>query len=188
MKTLLLSSALIALLAFSGCSSKDPAIDATDESAQTQSQADTTASEVTTETVADDIVVVDEQGVSAADSNEMTMSGLESQMQSVNFDFDKFVIRSDMEDKIKNNAAMAKGDAQSYMIKIEGNCDEWGSDEYNYALGLKRANTTKKALVNEGVEANRITMVSYGESNPVCSDKTRDCWAKNRRVDFKLLP
>jgi peptidoglycan-associated lipoprotein len=123
-----------------------------------------------------------------ADSNEMTMSGLESQMESVNFDFDKFNIRPDMEDRIKNNAGLANGAALSYMIKLEGNCDEWGSDEYNFALGLRRANATKSALLNEGVEEKRITMVSYGESNPICSDKTKNCWAKNRRVDFKLLP
>ena len=55
---------------------------------------------------------------------------------------------------------------------------------------LKNANDSavKKALVAEGIEASRISMVSYGESNPVCSDKTKECWSKNRRVDFKLLP
>ena len=74
------------------------------------------------------------------------------------------------------------------MIKLEGNCDEWGSDEYNYALGLRRANAVKAAMTAQGVSADRITMVSYGESNPVCTDKTKECWAHNRRVDFKLLP
>ncbi len=187
MKTILLSSTLVALLAFSGCSSKAPDIDATtDESTQAQTQTEAEP-QVTTETVAD-VVVVDEDSVAGVDSNEMTMSGLESQMQSVRFDFDKFSIRSDMEDEINNNAAIANGDAQNYMIKLEGNCDEWGSDEYNYALGLKRANAAKTALLNEGVDAKRITMVSYGESNPVCTDKTKECWANNRRVDFKLLP
>lgn len=185
MKTILLSSALAALLAFSGCSSKQPAIDATADQTGSSTSASTG---MTTETVGDDIAVIDENGVAGVDSNEMTMSGLEAQMQSINFDFDKFNIRTDMEDRVKNNAGISNGDAQNYMIKLEGNCDEWGSDEYNYALGLKRANATKTAMVNEGVDANRITMVSYGESNPTCSDKTQECWAANRRVDFKLLP
>ena len=54
--------------------------------------------------------------------------------------------------------------------------------------GLKRANTVKTAIIAEGVDEKRITMVSYGESNPVCTDKTKECWAQNRRVDTKLLP
>jgi peptidoglycan-associated lipoprotein len=174
------------MLAFTGCTTKEPAIDATAETTTTEVQP--AAAEVTTETVGEDIAVIDEDGVAGVDINEMTMSGLEAQMQSINFDFDKFNIRPDMEGKIQNNIGIANGDAKEYMIKLEGNCDEWGSDEYNYALGLKRANATKTAMVNDGVDANRITMVSYGESNPVCSDKSRDCWAKNRRLDFKLLP
>jgi peptidoglycan-associated lipoprotein len=193
MKKILLSSALVAILSLTGCGSKEPTVDTTKDTAATQQQTATdsgtnNAAAMTTESVSDSLVVVDENGVAGADSNEMTMSGLESQMQSVHFDFDKFSIRPDMEDEMKNNANLAKGDAINYMIKLEGNCDEWGSDEYNFALGLKRANSTKSALVNEGVDAKRITMVSYGESNPICSDKTDACWAKNRRVDFKLLP
>ena len=187
MKSIVLSSTLAALLAFTGCSSKEPAIDVTE--AQEQAQVQEEAPAVSTETVAaEEVAVVDEKGVAGADTNEMTMSGLERQMQTVNFDFDKFNIRPDMEDRIKANAELSNGDAAGYMIKLEGNCDEWGSDEYNYALGLRRANAVKTAIVQEGVDAKRITMVSYGESNPVCTDKTRDCWAQNRRVDFKLLP
>ncbi len=93
-----------------------------------------------------------------------------------------------MQDEVSNDIEVVNGTASNYMIKIEGNCDEWGSDEYNFALGLKRTSSVKKALVSQGVDEKRITMVSYGESNPVCAEKSRDCWAKNRRVDFKLLP
>jgi len=53
---------------------------------------------------------------------------------------------------------------------------------------LKRADSVKKALEAQGVDSSKVTLVSYGESNPTCTDKTKDCWAKNRRVDFKLLP
>jgi peptidoglycan-associated lipoprotein len=142
---------------------------------------------MTTETVAaENVVVVDEFG--SADTNEMTMSGLERKMQTVNFDFDKFNIRADMKPRVDANTELATGDAKDYMIKLEGNCDEWGSDEYNYALGLRRANAIKSEMTANGVAAERITMVSYGESNPVCTEKTKECWASNRRVDFKLLP
>ena len=104
------------------------------------------------------------------------------------FYYDQFNLTDEMQQKVETNAGIVKDDSNNYMIKVEGNCDEWGSDEYNYALGLKRANTVKTSLINEGISAERISMVSYGESNPVCNDKTKECWAQNRRVDFKLLP
>ncbi|MEA1919211.1 MAG: OmpA family protein [Campylobacterota bacterium] len=184
MKKVLLSSAIVAALIFTGCSSKDPSIDATNDANSAQN-AD---ANMNTETVSGTDIIVDENGIASGDSNELSMSGLESQMQSVHFDFDQFALTTAMGDKVDANAELATTQADSYMVKVEGNCDEWGSDEYNYALGLKRANSVKSALIEKGVSAERISMVSYGESNPVCSDKTKACWAENRRVDFKLLP
>ena len=191
MKSILISSVVTALLVFSGCADKDPAVDEK-ASKKVSKQASKKAKEVApveTETVSsDNASVLSENGMSTSDSNEMGMANLEKDMLTIYFDFDKFNIRSDMQDKVSADATLANGAASNFTVKLEGNCDEWGSDEYNFALGLRRANTIKKALVAEGVNANRITMVSYGESNPTCSDKTRDCWAQNRRVDFKLLP
>ena len=183
MKHVILSSALIALLALSGCSSKEPVVDETENAGEATPTEE--VAPVATETVPAEEVVVDE---GAVDANEKSMSGIEKELLSIYFAFDKFAITSPMQEKVTQNAKLAKTVAGDFMIKLEGNCDEWGSDEYNYALGLKRANSVKSALVTEGVDAGRITMVSYGESNPVCSDKTQDCWAQNRRVDFKLLP
>jgi peptidoglycan-associated lipoprotein len=185
MKKVLFSSAIVAALIFSGCSSKDPEIDATSDKSSQQNSNNTP---MDTETVTGSDVVVDENAMNNSDSNEMSMSAIESQMQSVHFDFDKFNLTTDMSEKVSENAEIANTKASSYMLKVEGNCDEWGSDEYNYALGLKRANSVKSELIDRGVAAERISMVSYGESNPVCSDKTKECWAQNRRVDFKLLP
>jgi len=187
MKKIVLSSTLIALLSFTGCSTKEATIDATGQ--ESASSTATEATPVTTETVpTDNVVVVEGDGMGSADSNEMTMSGLERQMLTVNFDFDKFNIRPDMKPRVEANGKIATTAAATYMVKLEGNCDEWGSDEYNYALGLRRANAVKTEMVAQGVAAERITMVSYGESNPVCTDKSKECWAQNRRVDFKLLP
>lgn len=180
MKSILLSTALIALLGLSGCSTKEPTIDTTD--ASTLAGADGQ-----TENISEDVMAVDADGFTGVDG-EMTMSGIEHKMQSVTFDFDRFEIRPDMQDIVTDNSELAKSDASAYTVKLEGNCDEWGSDEYNYALGLKRANSVKNEMINNGVDASRITMVSYGESNPVCSDKSEACWSQNRRVDFKLLP
>ncbi|MHC3994010.1 OmpA family protein [Thiomicrolovo sp. ZZH C-3] len=181
MKNVLVYSSVVLML-LAGCSSKTPAIDETQtgaESTQMESAAD-----------ADTVVVDENAGVSDStiEIGEETMSALESQMQSIYFAFDKFDISMEASSKLQTNAALMQGKAAAFNIKIEGNCDEWGSDEYNFALGLKRAKAAKDALVAEGVNAERISMVSYGESNPVCVEKTQECWSKNRRDDFKLLP
>jgi peptidoglycan-associated lipoprotein len=186
MKNLLAMSTIAALLLFSGCSQKDPAIDATNETAATTVDVKDPGA---TDTSGMDDSGIDQSGTEdTMDNAEQTLAGLEAQLQTVTFDFDKFEIRSDMEPKVKINVSFANAVALMYTVKLEGNCDEWGSDEYNYALGLKRAKTTKDAMIAEGVDAARITMVSFGESNPVCTEQTRSCWAQNRRVDFKLLP
>ena len=180
MKSIVLSGVVAALLVFSGCSSKDPVVDA--ETQEVEAPAAQEVKAVDTETVSS------ENSVISSGTDSLSMSDIEKQLTSVYFDFDKFSINADMQDKISNGASVANAAASAYSVKLEGNCDEWGSDEYNFALGLKRANAVKKGLVAEGVDASRVAMVSYGESNPVCSDKTKDCWAQNRRVDFKLLP
>lgn len=191
MKSIVLSSVVTALLVFSGCSTTKPAVDesASQKTAQQQQQPVQEVADVQIETVStDNASVTDQNGMSNADSDEMQMANIEAKLQTIYFDFDRFNIRTDMQDEVENDVNIAKTTASAFMIKLQGNCDEWGSDEYNFALGLKRASSVKKALVSDGVDEKRITMVSYGESNPVCTEKTKECWAKNRRVDFKLLP
>lgn len=105
--------------------------------------------------------------------------------QSVYFGFDQYNISPEMERYISKNAGVANS-AGGRKIKIEGNCDEFGSDEYNYALGLKRAKAVKDALAMQGVPSSQMVMVSYGESNPACNEPTDACYAQNRRVDLRL--
>ena len=112
-------------------------------------------------------------------------------LESVHFAFDKYNLNDEMREVTTSNYVKIDETTQSYSdlkIKLEGNCDEWGSDEYNYALGLKRAKATKDALIEDGVDAKRIVMVSFGESNPVCTQRNTACWKMNRRVDYRLLP
>lgn len=112
-------------------------------------------------------------------------------LESLHFAFDKYNITDEMREVATSNYVKIDEASQAYAdlkIKLEGNCDEWGSDEYNYALGLKRAKAAKDALVADGVDAKKIVMVSFGESNPVCTQKNTACWKMNRRVDYRLLP
>jgi len=117
------------------------------------------------------------------------IAAISKELQSIYFDTDKYNIRPSEEEKIQSDAVILNGDlAKDLNIKIEGNCDEWGTDEYNYALGLKRAKSVKDALNISGVEESRMTVVSYGESKPVCTEHNPDCWQENRRADIKLFP
>lgn len=110
-------------------------------------------------------------------------------ISNIYFDVDQYTITPDKLSIISNNASLLKNNvAQGSRIKIEGNCDATGSDEYNYALGLRRANAAKDALVMQGIDANSISLVSMGESAPECTTSTSsDCYAKNRRVEFKVI-
>ncbi len=106
--------------------------------------------------------------------------------QSVYFDFGDYGISSGMENAISRNVNVA-GNAGGKRIKIEGNCDEFGTDEYNYALGLKRAKAVKDSMRSQGIDTSKMVMVSFGESNPVCTSSTDSCYGKNRRVDLRLV-
>lgn len=177
MKTIVLSSVVTALLFLSGCGDKDSAAQPSEPQKVVKE-----VEPIQTETVSADNSII------SSGSESLSMNDLEGQLISIYFDFDKYDIKSSMSSDIESDASVLKDKAGSYSIKLEGNCDEWGSDEYNFALGLKRAEAVKKALIAHGVDASKITMVSYGESNPTCTEKTKDCWAKNRRVDLKILP
>ncbi len=185
MKKLSLISAAVATLLFTGCADKSPEVDMTGEGSTTSVSADSGVDKV-----AGGEEVIAGEGISSGESGGMdSLSAVEKEAKNIYFDFDKFNIRNDQVSNVSHDADLFKSEANSdYTIKAEGNCDEWGTDEYNYALGLKRGKSVKDALVDRGVAENRIVIVSYGESNPVCTEKTKECWQQNRRVEFKLLP
>jgi len=186
MKQLLLIGSITAVLLMSGCSTKEGSIDVNANGSSSSSAIDGPSVGGSNGGVNGGVGSSDLTG---AQIQEQKIAALESHVKSIYFDFDKFTIKSDMQSNIDSNANFFNGsEATAYSIKVEGNCDEWGTDEYNYALGLKRAKAAKAALIAEGVDSKRVVMVSYGESNPQCTEKVNACWAKNRRADFKLLP
>jgi len=108
-------------------------------------------------------------------------------LKEVYFDFDKYDIRPEDAKTLDANAAWLKSNADN-LVLIEGHCEERGTNEYNLALGERRAKATMNYLVSQGIQANRITIISYGEERPVCNEKTEACWAKNRRANFLVKP
>lgn len=102
------------------------------------------------------------------------------------FDFDKSDIRTDAAATLDRKIPWLTANP-GMRIRIEGNADERGSDEYNLALGQRRAAAAKRYLVEHGIDAARFDLVSYGEERPVCTDHNEDCWQKNRRDDFVIV-
>ena len=108
-------------------------------------------------------------------------------LRDIFFDFDKYDVRPSEAKTLEANAAWLKWH-ENMLVLVEGHCDERGTNEYNLALGERRAKATMNYLVAQGVQANRITIISYGEERPVCSEHTEACWAKNRRGHFLVKP
>ena len=106
-------------------------------------------------------------------------------LQPVYFDFDKSFIRDDAKAAMKANAEYLKAHPKA-KIRIEGNCDERGTIEYNQALGQRRATSARKYLADLGISGKRITLISYGKERPICTESNEDCWQKNRRGDFVI--
>ncbi len=109
-----------------------------------------------------------------------------SGIKMVYFASDKYEIEPDQLQRIMSDMPKIKKLSAKGRLRVEGNCDEFGTDEYNHALGLKRAKSVKSVLVSNGISSSRIDVVSYGESNPVCTGNTPACHAKNRRVEINL--
>ena len=104
-------------------------------------------------------------------------------LRDVYFDFDRYDVRAGDKGTLDENAKWLKSN-QSALLLIEGHADERGTNEYNLALGERRAKATRDYLVSVGVEAGRITVISYGEERPTCTEKAEGCWTKNRRAHF----
>jgi peptidoglycan-associated lipoprotein len=104
-------------------------------------------------------------------------------LRPVFFDFDQALIRPEAKEILKANAEWMKAHPQA-KIKIEGNCDERGTREYNQALGQRRAANAKKFMTDLGVSSARIALISYGKEKPGCTESTESCWQTNRRGDF----
>lgn len=105
---------------------------------------------------------------------------------SIYFDFDTSTIRSDQQSMLRNNAQLLS-QYMTVTILIEGHCDERGTNEYNVALGQRRADAVKDYMIDYGIDRSRISTVSYGEEHLVDSGHNETAWAKNRRSELSIV-
>ncbi|MHB1863543.1 MAG: peptidoglycan-associated lipoprotein Pal [Gemmatimonadaceae bacterium] len=102
------------------------------------------------------------------------------------FDYNKSNLRDDAKSTLDAKLPILQANS-GVRIRIEGNADERGSDEYNQALGMRRAEEARRYLVEKGIDAGRIDIVSFGEEHPVCTEHEESCWSQNRRDEFVIV-
>ncbi len=121
------------------------------------------------------------------DTTDMDAAGPEAraELDKIYFDYDRALVRDDMKDALRSNAEKILANTSWGAIIVEGHCDERGSEEYNFALGERRAATVKKYLVALGVPSNRLETVSFGETQPVAGGHDESSWGRNRRAEFR---
>ncbi|SNB47197.1 peptidoglycan-associated lipoprotein Pal [Geobacter sp. DSM 9736] len=107
-------------------------------------------------------------------------------LERVFFDFDSYILSQTARDILTKNAQWLQNNTNA-KIQIEGHCDERGSDEYNLALGEKRAQSAQKYMVTLGVSADRLSIISYGKEKPLDPGHDEAAWAKNRRAEFIVV-
>lgn len=107
------------------------------------------------------------------------------------YDYDKSAIRADASTALKDDVAVIRDILANYpnqKLLIEGNCDERGSEEYNLALGERRAKAAQEFLASMGIPDSQLTIVSLGKDHPVCTDQDEACWQRNRRAHITAAP
>jgi len=108
-----------------------------------------------------------------------------SELNDIHFKFDRYDLDDQSRSILRENVDYLKANPTA-KIEIQGHCDERGTNNYNIALGERRAQSTKMYMVSQGVSSRRIQTISYGEEKPFCFDSNDMCWSKNRRAHFRI--
>jgi len=165
-KASILLVVILVLLLFSFCAKKPPVVEEPTPPVVTPPETPPTPPEVPEEEVTRRIITQED-------------------LQPIYFDFDKYNLRTGDREILNRNALVLKQNP-TVRIRIEGNCDERGTVEYNLALGEKRARAAKDFLINLGIDPDRITFITYGkEKADRCYNE--ECWYKDRRDDFAIV-
>lgn len=198
----------VLMLPLGGCAKKTAKVDQIEETAKVEDTVSAQPSEKQTGIEKSEIAKAEppvvNEGAGPGESLETPPSGLEGTpgmspaaevvegsrtsvgLLPVYFDFDKSIIRPDQVARLEANAQFLRGNA-AVKVRIEGNCDNRGTNEYNMALGERRAMGARKYLVNLGIDGSRLSTLSYGEERPVNPGNDETAWAENRRGDFVIV-
>ena len=109
------------------------------------------------------------------------------ELETVYFDYDRSNVREDQKGTLRGNSQQISAHSEWATVVVEGHCDERGSEEYNLALGERRASAVKQYLTNLGIPAARMDTVSFGESKPAVQGHDESAWKWNRRGEFKVI-
>jgi len=120
---------------------------------------------------------------SLTDFKNGTMGGTGGPLSDIHFGYNTYNIEPQDGSVLKANASWLESHATT-RVQVEGHCDERGSEEYNIALGAKRAQSAKDYLVTLGIPSSRISTISYGKELPLCQEHDESCWSQNRRDHF----
>lgn len=173
----------IAFIMIAGCSQKTTTKpDAQDNIASKQEQKRDSVDQKKTEK----IPTVPVELIDSKNNASATMSVQDNMFTDILFDFDKYDIKEQFKLTLRKVSDYLSKQPEA-RISIEGHCDERGTNEYNLALGERRAKAVKEYLVAMGLASKRIDTISYGEERPLCKESTEECWAKNRRAHFIVL-
>jgi peptidoglycan-associated lipoprotein len=189
--TSFLSSILLGLVALVGCgpSLNPPPPKWTVENPSASSGAPPKRAQAPAQTASRD-TGRDTAGTSSLDAlrgGQSTATSASGPLKDAFFAFDRSDLSPQAREILKANAEWLKANPAA-RAQIEGHCDERGAEDYNMALGAKRAQAAMDYLATLGITSNRLSTVSYGEEIPACKEHTESCWEKNRRARFVIAP
>lgn len=167
-----LSLACLLVISIGGCAKKNQGLEINPEYDDSASQRSSQTDDSTGDGTA--LPMIDQ---------ERLLFDSDTGLQVVYFDFDSYTLRPDARETLKRNADKIR-QAPDVIIQIEGHCDERGTQEYNLALGEKRALAVREYLMNLGVSGGRMVTISYGEEDPADPGHDEGAWSKNRRCEF----
>ena len=181
-------------LVITGCAQKKVVQPVTPEQQQQQPSSQSTSTPVTPKETSDKKGIlrpwerVTEKELAKVETKEEPARYTEEKdlFADILFDYDKYNVREEDKPVLQNIANWLLKNT-SAKISIEGHCDERGTNEYNLALGDRRAKAARDYLIALGIASGRVEMLSYGEEMPFCKEQTEGCWAKNRRDHFVVL-
>jgi peptidoglycan-associated lipoprotein len=133
-----------------------------------------------------------QQGVGGAGGSSLSQfqkgklgAGEQGPLGDIHFDYNDYTVRPEDGEILHSNADWLQKNPDRH-VQIEGHCDERGSEEYNIALGAKRAQAAKEYLQTLGIAGDRMSTISYGKELPLCTEHNEDCWTQNRRDHFAV--